>query len=483
MSMFKMIREAQTLAAVKGSKRLDTLNVIKEHLGKTLHEADQLFEPLNEAINPKDYDEWLRQIVLHSQALSQSGMKVSLNKRSSFADIAGEVLENDPLNKVNFGDEELVNHVINTLWKKYQTTKEDIRVQKVVKAREDEEFTKRLVKDIEDEELNVNKPPQPEETDEFQPSQNNYNDEDMSSDVSGEMTDEPPLDDESSDVDSAECPYDQGTPEHEAWMAGYEAATSAEGDDVQSDDQTSEIDSADDVSYDADETPVDLEGGADENLDAEVEQRRPPMEDEEFYGDDGEFDDEKFDAARREFYADWQADRDSRARGAYAKNDPKHHDFHNRVADMEDEEDASSKGYRAAQAEYRSGKKGVPPAKQSKAWERGYEEFMKDTEGQRHLARVTHASTEEEEKSDKNGRLTLKDILKAPKNTISQALKSVEKEGEKIARLMNMPRNPHPAKSMAFKAWDKGFKNAVKSTMGFFDKPIPVKGKKANKKK
>jgi len=69
--------------------------------------------------------------------------------------------------------------------------------------------------------------------------------------------------------------------------------------------------------------------------------------------------------------------------------------------------------------------------------------------------------------------------LTSPKEHMSSALKSVEDEGSKAWLSMTMPKNPHPPKSPAHGAWAKGFKNSVKTGMGFDVKPRePAKKKK-----
>jgi hypothetical protein len=73
----------------------------------------------------------------------------------------------------------------------------------------------------------------------------------------------------------------------------------------------------------------------------------------------------------------------------------------------------------------------------------------------------------------------LQTMLSMPKTSINQSLKGVETEGSAAWRQHQLPKNPHPDGSMAYKAWDRGMKKAMKDFMGINDKPVqPVKKKK-----
>lgn len=72
----------------------------------------------------------------------------------------------------------------------------------------------------------------------------------------------------------------------------------------------------------------------------------------------------------------------------------------------------------------------------------------------------------------------LQHVLTGPKDTISKALKDVEAEGEAAWTSHEIPRNPHPKQSMAYRAWERGMKKAAKHQFGFDEKTQPVKRKK-----
>lgn len=67
--------------------------------------------------------------------------------------------------------------------------------------------------------------------------------------------------------------------------------------------------------------------------------------------------------------------------------------------------------------------------------------------------------------------------ITAPKQHLSAALKDVEAEGSKAFAGLSMPQNPHPKKSQAYHAWEKGFKKTLKDAMGLNEKPREVTSK------
>jgi hypothetical protein len=440
MSKYSMIKEALTVAKLGKSGHLETLREAQKQLGKPLHEVAELLpEAFSSKITPADYDEWIRQVVMQSEDLKADGGTVNLNRRSVFNDLLGDVLENDPAGKVNLGDDQLVKHVFDATWKRYQGTRDHLKAQNVMKAREEEELLQRQMdvwaergaRGVEDEERNVMAAPQPEETDEFEPmsGRSRYDDEDM--------TDELPADDMEMDAGAdvegdagipEECPFDEGTPECDAWMAGYSAAMQAQ------EEGTGEEDMGyDDMDYEA--GPSEPEGEA--SLPAEQVRK---MDSEE---------------------------------APMSSREP---EMRRPSLPAEDEEQNSTywrnAGYKAAKAEYHQHRKATPPKNPfaKRQWERGYESFMGDTEGQRELAR---RGAEDEETS------IFKSVISKPRDTLNQALKSVEDEGASAFDNLKMPGNPHPNDSLAQKAWAKGFKNAVRNAFGFEVKPaMPAKKRK-----
>lgn len=62
----------------------------------------------------------------------------------------------------------------------------------------------------------------------------------------------------------------------------------------------------------------------------------------------------------------------------------------------------------------------------------------------------------------------------SPRSMLSQAVKDIEEEGKAAWRKANVPSNPHPQKSQAYRAWQKGLHTAAKETLGIVDKPKQV---------
>ena len=69
----------------------------------------------------------------------------------------------------------------------------------------------------------------------------------------------------------------------------------------------------------------------------------------------------------------------------------------------------------------------------------------------------------------------------APRNMMTQAIKDIEGEGKTAWTSSNVPKNPHPQKSAAYRAWQRGMLAAAKESLGIVDKP--KEPKKAKKKK
>lgn len=414
----KMIQEAQLIANLKKSRTYDNVKALQRILGISLQEAADMYRgQFDKSISPSDYEEWLQQVVLQAENLRRSGAKVSLNKKAVFADLVGEILENDPAGKVQPGTDQF-SAVVDVLWKKYQTAKSEVRAQNLQRQREEEEeqLNKRTDLRIDDlidddcDDWNEDDPFFDER--EYTGLDGEYEDEESNimvgpdPELDGyEKTDHLDADDTHYGVDA---PYEEGTPEYDAWMLGFEAAL----------DEIEGLEDEDDVNDENFDDPGDLEGD-------EIEVDRPNFEDEEssYYNLGRE-------AARKEYHG-------------------------------------TGVGGRLANRERR----------QHPEWERGYEDFMGDTEGQRELQRHVVSNGQEDEE-----KVTLKSMLTAPRETINKAVKDVEVDGARAFHGMKLPNNPHPDNSMANKAWARGFKNAAKDGFGFADKPT-TQPKKTTRKK
>lgn len=91
------------------------------------------------------------------------------------------------------------------------------------------------------------------------------------------------------------------------------------------------------------------------------------------------------------------------------------------------------------------------------------------SDNERKPARVT---IEDEETVKKN---MFRNVITAPRSEVTQALKDVESEGQKAWAGMQLAKNPHPKKSQAYNAWQKGFRNSAKDSLGIVDKPVNAK--------
>jgi hypothetical protein len=70
----------------------------------------------------------------------------------------------------------------------------------------------------------------------------------------------------------------------------------------------------------------------------------------------------------------------------------------------------------------------------------------------------------------------------APRNMMSAAIKDIEGEGKSAWTSSNVPKNPHPQKSAAYRAWQRGMLAAAKDALGIVDKPKDAKAKPKKKK-
>lgn len=70
----------------------------------------------------------------------------------------------------------------------------------------------------------------------------------------------------------------------------------------------------------------------------------------------------------------------------------------------------------------------------------------------------------------------------SPNDMMRQAVKDIEAEGQAAWKKANVPTNPHPKKSQAYRAWQKGLLGAAKEALGIVDKPTDSKAKPKRKK-
>lgn len=86
---------------------------------------------------------------------------------------------------------------------------------------------------------------------------------------------------------------------------------------------------------------------------------------------------------------------------------------------------------------------------------------------------------EDEEEAEKN---FFRKAITSPRDSLTAAVRDVENEGASAWKGLNLPKNPHPKKTQAFRAWDKGMKNAARDALGLKDKPAVVPSRTARRK-
>lgn len=84
----------------------------------------------------------------------------------------------------------------------------------------------------------------------------------------------------------------------------------------------------------------------------------------------------------------------------------------------------------------------------------------------------------EEEEKGRPKKTNLHQMLSGPRSTITQAQKEIEADGENAWKAHQLPSNPHPKKSIAHAAWERGMKRAVRTHFGLDDKPAVQPKKK-----
>ncbi len=122
---FNLLKEA--LLQTRFSDKQNTTITILESVVDTAT-ARRIVESYQ--VTEADYKKWLDVIQGYAR---EEGHKIS--SKNVFAEIAGSVIENDP----SPIDQDMQEAIINVLWAKYKTQKQRSKVEKVAKAREEEE--------------------------------------------------------------------------------------------------------------------------------------------------------------------------------------------------------------------------------------------------------------------------------------------------------------------------------------------------------
>lgn len=140
MSKFNMIKEAQTLSNIKGTKRYEILTSVRDLMGKgtTLTELDKAFSP---EIKKSDYNRWMNEI---HRLCKKEGRNVDTKR--NFDNCAFAVLDDDPRMDVIGNDETTKVKIVSTLWHAHNAAENHKRASRGYekaaknKAHEDEEM-------------------------------------------------------------------------------------------------------------------------------------------------------------------------------------------------------------------------------------------------------------------------------------------------------------------------------------------------------
>ncbi|PPD54366.1 MAG: hypothetical protein CTY12_03480, partial [Methylotenera sp.] len=129
---FSLIKQALTESKFSPTTR-QKIDVLTQQLGK--EKAMRIVESFE--ITPDDYETWLNVILGYAE---EEGINIS--RKGDFMEVAGAVLENDPVPM----DIEMQGAVIKTLWNNYKAQQSHSKVQRAVRAKEEEEQLKYALK-------------------------------------------------------------------------------------------------------------------------------------------------------------------------------------------------------------------------------------------------------------------------------------------------------------------------------------------------
>lgn len=408
----KLIREAH-LASTLSKDELKALSIIKEATGK-----DTIAAMLNEAFVPTadDFDAWMRVVVGEAQDRG-----INLNKRAEFMQLVMDVLENDPANPPF----EMQEAIAKKLWADYKAAKDEVRINKMAAAREEEEQAEKARKLIasryaqgptavmpqadEDEESGFEQAYKAAKGMEEEEDGNDWYDSHGrpnphgAYDAGGHFHRDRVVDqmDRSTQLPRTPKKYE----EEEDGMSFLKDVLSNRGEDRGEidkgsfsshmrgdDDGFDEYDDDGDATFNPDEYSVD-----DEDVFTSDDEGGCSCDDEDL--DDEDLDDEDTGPSDEEIDVDVKREEPEKA---YS------------------EEEAVKSFFRQAAT--------------------------------------------------------------APRSMMTQAIKDIEGEGKKAWTSSNVPKNPHPQKSAAYRAWQRGMLAAAKEALGIQDKPKDPKAKAKKKK-
>jgi len=417
---FNMIKEAQARLAL--GNKLSVAEHVQKVLGDvTLSEVKSIVESFNKAdfqITPEDYSRWLEVVV---ELMQQHGG----SRKRDFMDIALDVvLDNDPKFDLLGGDQEALKaQVANTLWQTYKASKAHSEVagnvnSTIQQAREEEEAIADLMSVCDDNER-----------------------EEEESGGGFEQALKTTM-----NIDSAQeeehdgNPYPVGTMRHALWKDVNKSKMFKSGHNIVK--KAKEEEEFDDIELD-DDIDIDTTQMSAEDLASRI------------VGKAGIDDYETSDTGD-------QTDVEARIE-----------DLEARIKELECDADADTEEI------------------DSDTLDIDYDSLGNDRPGAAQVIGVSiPASGKEDERfrdkpdfdDEESTKKFFRTALTSPKEMMSQAIKDIEAEGAEAWKKLQFPKNPHPKKSQAFRAWEKGMKNAAKDHLGFKDKPVQITSKPARKK-
>lgn len=473
--MFKMIREAQAVAAL--GDRLTLAKQVQQMVGlESLADASKLiaeqFDPSQFEIKPEYYNEWMA--ALQGEAEAQG---VDISRKQDFMDFAHMMLENDPRVQELGADDALVQKIVSTLWTAARAAQSHAKVSQHVdkhiqKTREEEEAVDELV-GSEDEQQpfevrdrralpRLDTRTNPEDK---YPSRPFNRDEWMN--TSKQARQASPEENE----EKKKTPYDEWMNKsrarngRSAFFDGSRRRSQENEESGFSQVMKNSIGMEDESKLSHAEFERDIHKNAKSNPYPVNSLRHALWADMHRGAEDEEFDQNP---GESELSPDEMAVQITGSEHPiHSENDGDNletrvDDLEDRIADLEhDEGGDESERTDDTDGVLNQERDDNPEMDMPKSKERPEPEF-------------------DEEEAVKS---FFRKAITSPKEMLSKAVKDIESEGASAWMKLNMPANPHPRKSQAHAAWAKGMKNAAKEALGLHEKPTMVTSKPKPRRK
>ncbi len=132
--MFNLLKQAVAESKFSPNTK-QKIKALQEAVG--VEAAARIIEAYE--VSPDDYSKWLEVVVGYAR---DNGMNIK--RKADFQDVAYAVLENDPA----MLDQDMQDAVVNTIWANYKAQQQHSKVQKISRAREEEEQLMFAIKKI-----------------------------------------------------------------------------------------------------------------------------------------------------------------------------------------------------------------------------------------------------------------------------------------------------------------------------------------------